>query len=128
MNENEEITTQQLVIIRRLYEGEQLDTTNDANLAQNMDQLTQQGLVESNEQHGAFLSTKALRLLTESGLYPNKNESRAEEVVKLYGQILKLEKILTDIEKLDTRPNLTAEEKFKQALGLIRHSRFESTF
>ncbi len=128
MNENEEVTPQQLVIIRQLCDNEKLDAIDDESFERNVAQLVQQGLAERNEKRGVMGSTKGLELLTESGLLPPKNESRAEEVVRMYGKILRLEKVLTDIEKLDARQNLTVEQKFQQTLGLIRHSRIESTF
>lgn len=128
MSENIDVSPQQLVIIRRLCNNEKLDATNDEKLARNIEQLIQKGLVESNEINGVVISSAGLRLLVEWEIFPEKNESRDEEVIKLYVKIVALRKVLTDIEGLNARSNLTAEDKFQQALGLIRHSRFEPTF
>lgn len=135
MSDNEEVTPRQLVIIRQLCENsradiasdETLDIANDKTFEQDIEQLIQQGLVEKNQSQ-IFLSTKGLHLLAESELMPDRNESRAEEIIKMYGKILKLEKVLADIEKLNNRSDIDAEEKFKQTLGLIRNYRIVPTF
>jgi hypothetical protein len=128
MSEDIEVTPQQLIIIRRLCNNEKLDAANDEKLSQNIEQLVQKGLIEKNNENEAVFAAEGGKLLTEWGIYPEKNESRDEEAVKLFSRIVALQKVLTDIERLATRPNLTAEEKFQQALGLIRHSRIESTY
>lgn len=128
MSENIDVTPEQIIIIRRLCNNEKLDAANDEKLSRNIDQLLQKGLIEKNSDNEVIFGTEGGKLLTEWGIYPEKNESRDEEAVKLFGRIVGLQNVLTDIENLVARPNLSGEEKFQQALGLIRHSRIEPTF
>lgn len=128
MSENTYVSPEQLIIIRRLCNNEKLDTANDQKLSQNVDELVQMGLIEKNSENEPIFAAEGGKLLSEWGIYPEKNETRDEEAVKLFGRINALQKVLTDIEKLSARGDLTGEEKYQQALGLIRHSRIEPTF
>jgi hypothetical protein len=128
MSDEVAISPEQLIILRRVCNNEKLDTANDEKLARNVDRLVEKGLIERDSENNPVFSAAGGLLLTEWGIFPENNESRDEEAVKLYGRIVALEQVLTDIEKLDARPNLTAEQKFQQALGLIRNSRIELTF
>lgn len=133
MLKNEVVTRQQLVIIRQLCE----DTRTDIGLVrldfeseevrQNIPKLIELGLVEQNDTQ-TYLSTKVLRLLAESNLLPDKDESRAAEIVRMHEKTLKLEKFKDEVEKLNSRSDISNDEKVKQTLGLVRLQDLEPTF
>lgn len=132
MNQDESVTEYQLILLRKIMEGEEVIASSDEKLTRNLRELAGQDLIEIEEREqgikAKWLTTKALRLMAESGIFYDRTVSRAEEVIKFYGVKLKLEKVLTDIEKVIARSDISNEEKLAQTLGLIRHSRFEPTF
>jgi hypothetical protein len=123
MSEDIGISPQQLVVLRQLCFNEKVDSSDT-----NVDALVQKGLAERNSSNEAVIASDGARLLSEWEIFPEKNETRHEEAIKLFGRINEQQKIVKDIEALCNRSNLSSDEKVKHIAACILHSRIEPTF
>lgn len=132
MNENESVTNEQLIILRRLADNdESLNLDTDSSISNIRQQLLKKGLIQerTSEKGSTMISNKALEMMGRADIMKqHPNESRAEEVIRLFKRIEENQEIIEKIEELETKSDLSDSEKLQRIFGIIRNSKIKPTF